>query len=100
MDRIADRAPVPSPGHIPGRGIASHSTVQDFYFGDDLLLRRHDYHVDIAGGFAAARYVTDIEEADGIKFPTRRRAYLCGPDGSPDHDHVMVSIDLSDVHFS
>ncbi|MGN5380770.1 hypothetical protein ACQ4WX_37650 [Streptomyces lasalocidi] len=81
-------------------GIASHSTVQDFYFGDDLLLRRHDYHVDIAGGFAAAQYVTDIEEAGGIKFPTRRRAYLRGPDGRPDHDHVMVSIDLSDVYFS
>ncbi|MFG3295082.1 hypothetical protein ACGF3G_40555 [Streptomyces sp. NPDC048179] len=30
-------------------GIVSHSTVQDFHFGDDRLLRRHDYHVDIAG---------------------------------------------------
>ncbi|MFK0113795.1 hypothetical protein [Streptomyces sp. NPDC091217] len=79
--------------------IASHSTVQDFYFGDDLLLRRHDYHVDIAGGFAAAQYVYDIEEADGIRFPTRRRAYLRRPDGRPDHDHVMVSIDLSELRF-
>ncbi|WP_281181886.1 hypothetical protein [Streptomyces chattanoogensis] len=41
-----------------------------------------------------------MEETDGIKFPTKRRAYLRGPEGSPDHDHVMVSIDLSDVHFS
>lgn len=79
--------------------IASHSTVQDFYFGDDLLLRRHDYHVDIAGGFAAAQYVHDIEAADGIKFPTKRRAYLRGPDGRPVHDHLMVSIDLSEVHY-
>ncbi|MFF7984403.1 hypothetical protein ACFZDK_35720 [Streptomyces sp. NPDC007901] len=80
--------------------IASHSTVQDFYFGDDRLLRRHDYHVDIAGGFAAAQYVDGIEEADGIRFPTRRRAYLRQPDGRPDHDHVMVSIDLGDVHYA
>ncbi|MFF8026534.1 hypothetical protein ACFZDJ_36650 [Streptomyces sp. NPDC007896] len=79
--------------------IATHNTVQDFYFGDDHLLRRHDYHVDIAGGFAAAQYVYDIDEADGIKFPTKRRAYLRRPDGHPDHDHVMVSIDLSDVHY-
>lgn len=79
--------------------IASHSTVQDFYFGDDYLLRRHDYHVDIAGGFAAAQYVYDIDEADRIKFPTKRRAYLRGSDGRPDHDHLMVSIDLSDVHY-
>ncbi|MEV7323479.1 hypothetical protein [Streptomyces sp. NPDC093970] len=79
--------------------IASHSTVQDFYFGDDNLLRRHDYHVDIAGGFAAAQYVHDIDEADGVKFPTRRRAYLRRPDGHPDRDRVMVAIDLSDVHY-
>src|SRR5258708_21200304 len=29
--------------------IASHSQEQDFYFGDDFLLRRHDYHLDVAG---------------------------------------------------
>ncbi|MFD9124271.1 hypothetical protein, partial [Kitasatospora sp. NPDC059571] len=34
--------------------VASHSTLQDFYFGPDRLLRRHDYHVDIAGGVAPA----------------------------------------------
>jgi hypothetical protein len=31
--------------------------VQNFYFGDDNLLRRHDYDVDVAGGFGAAQYV-------------------------------------------
>jgi len=36
--------------------IASHSREQDFYFGEDFLLRRHDYHVDIAGSFPAAAY--------------------------------------------
>ena len=46
--------------------IASHSTVQEFYFGDDNLLRRHDYRVDVAGGFPAVQYVTDIVEADDI----------------------------------
>lgn len=56
--------------------VASHSTEQDFYSGEDYLLRRHDYHLDIAGGFAAAHYVSDIAEADGIRVPTRRRAYL------------------------
>ena len=34
--------------------VASHSRVQDFYFGPDFLLRRHDYNVDIAGAFPAA----------------------------------------------
>jgi hypothetical protein len=29
--------------------IASHSKAQDFYFGEDFLLRRHDYNLEIAG---------------------------------------------------
>ena len=39
--------------HFPG-SIETHSLVQDFFFGDDLELRRHDYNVNIAGGFAAS----------------------------------------------
>lgn len=79
--------------------IASHSTHQDFYFGPDQLLRRHDYHVDVAGGFAAAQYVYDCVEADGIVLPTKRRAYRRDGNGRPIPDEVMVSIDLSDIHF-
>ena len=71
--------------------IATHSRLQEFYFGPDHLLRRHDYRVDVAGGFPAVQYVDDIVEADGIRLPTRRRAYRA--------DQLMVSIDLSDVHF-
>ncbi|MFJ3233936.1 hypothetical protein [Streptomyces sp. NPDC086787] len=80
-------------------GFAGHSTEQDFYFGPDRLLRRHDYHVDIAGGFAAAQYVHDIVEVDGIRLPTRRRAYRRDADGRAVPGQTMVSIDLSDVHF-
>ncbi|MGX5185456.1 hypothetical protein ACWKT5_22200 [Streptomyces avermitilis] len=80
--------------------IASHSAHQDFYFGPDRLLRRHDYHVDVAGGFAAAQYVYDYAEADGIVLPTKRRAYRRDTDGRPLLEQVMVSIDLSNVHFS
>ncbi|MFD7436115.1 hypothetical protein [Streptomyces sp. NPDC059861] len=79
--------------------IAGHSTEQDFYFGADGLLRRHDYHVDIAGGFAAAQYVHDYVEADGILLPTKRRAHRRAPDGRPVPDQLMVWIDLSDVRF-
>lgn len=49
-------------------------TQQDFSFGPDHPLRRHDHHVDTAGGFAAAQYVYDTVEADGIRLPTKRRA--------------------------
>ncbi|MFD0502431.1 hypothetical protein ACFQ0G_04540 [Streptomyces chiangmaiensis] len=79
--------------------IASHSTEQDFYFGPDHLLRRHDYHVDVAGGFAAAQYVHEFVEADGILLPTIRRAYRRDTDGRPLVQQVMVSIDLSNIRF-
>ena len=75
--------------------IASHSAEQDFYFGPDCLLRRHDYRVEVAGGFGAAQYVHDIVDVEGLKFPSRRRAYLRGPDLQPVRDLLLVAIDLS-----
>jgi hypothetical protein len=79
--------------------IATHSSVQEFYFGDDNLLRRHDYRVDVAGGFPAVQYVYDMVEADGIKLPSRRLAYRADDQGNAIRDRVMVSIDLSDICF-
>lgn len=81
-------------------GFVSHSSAQEFYFGPDLLLARHDYRVDVAGSFSAIQYVSDLVVVDGIRVPTKRRAYRCGDDGQPILDEVMVSIDLSDVRFS
>jgi hypothetical protein len=80
-------------------GFASHCPVQEFYFGDDFLLRRHDYRVDVAGSFPAVHYVEDFVDADGIKVPTRRRAYRADAAGQALLDTVMVSIDLSDIVF-
>lgn len=82
------------------RNIASHSRRQDFYFGPDFLLRRHDYHVEASGGFAAAQYVFDSVTIQGITLPTKRRAYMRNDRLLPMHDRLMVSIDLSDISFS
>jgi hypothetical protein len=79
--------------------IATHSSVQEFYFGDDDLLRRHDYRVDVAGGFPAVQYVYDLVEADGIKLPSKRRAYRADQHGNAIADQLMVAIDLSDISF-
>jgi hypothetical protein len=80
--------------------IASHSREQDFYFGPDFLLRRHDYHVEASGGFAAAQYVFDSVTVQGINLPAKRRAYMRDERLAPIHDRLMVSIDLSDISFS
>jgi hypothetical protein len=82
----------------PG-SFASHNSQQEFYFDSDLLLRRRDYRVDIAGGFAAIQYVYDVVEADGIKLPSKRRAYRCDANGRVIVDQLMVSIDVSNVHL-
>jgi hypothetical protein len=80
--------------------LASHSRIQEFYFGSDYLLRRHDYRVDVAGGFPAIQYVYDIVESGGIKLPSKRRAYRCDADGRLMADELMVSIDVSDIHVT
>jgi hypothetical protein len=85
--------------YFPGR-MVSHSRYQDFYFGEDRMLRRHDYQVDVAGGLLAAQLTGAYVEADGIRLPTRRRAYARGPDHQPILDLLMVSIDISKVRLA
>lgn len=79
--------------------IATHCAVQDFYFGDDFLLRRHDYQVDVSGGLPAAQYVSDYIEADGLRMPGKRRAYRRAVDGQADTGALLVAIDLSDIGY-
>jgi hypothetical protein len=84
---------------FPGT-IETHCRIQDFFFDEDLLLRRHDYSVNIAGGFAAAQLTSDYVEANGIRLPTRRRAYTRGPDRQPIKEMLMVFIDISEASYS
>ena len=85
--------------YFPG-SIETHNLIQDFCFGEDLMLRRHDYSVNIAGGFAAAQLTSDYVDANGIRLPSKRRAYTRGPDRRPVLEMLMVSIDISDVSFT
>jgi len=85
--------------YFPG-SIETHSFIQDFFFGEnDFMLRRHDYNVNIAGGFPAAQLTSNYATANGIYLPTRRRAYTRGPDRRPIQEMLMVSIDFSEVRF-
>src|SRR5262245_38059001 len=84
--------------YFPG-SIATHSDIQDFFFDKDLMLRRHDYNVNIAGGFAAAQLTSDYVVANGIHLPTKRRAYMRGSDRRAISEMLMVSIDISEVRF-
>jgi hypothetical protein len=79
--------------------MVTHSAIQNFYFGDDNLIRRHDYHMD-TDNFYACQYISDFKEVQGIRVPSKRKAYKKGPDGKPLLDELMVHIDLSDFHLS
>jgi len=70
------------------------------YSGEDLMLRRHDYNVNVAGGFGAAQLTSNYIQANGIGLPSKRRAYTRGPDNRPILDMLMVAIDISDVSFT
>lgn len=83
---------------FPG-SIATHCAIQEFFFGDDRLLRRHDYRIDIAGGFEIAELASDYIDVSGIRLPSKRRAYLRGPDQRPNLVQLMASIDISDVEL-
>jgi len=51
--------------------IETHSLVQDFFFDGDLTLRRHDYNINIAGGFGGAQLTSNYTVVNGIHLPTR-----------------------------
>ena len=82
------------------QGIATHSTVQTFYFSADGLLKRHDYDAEVLGGTPAAHYVREYQEFSGIQVPTRRRVLGRRPDGTSASDPLIVTIDLSEVMFT
>ena len=80
--------------------IASHSTEQTLYLGDDGLLRRHDYELEIAGNTPAAHYVSAYQDASGILLPAKRRVFMRQPDNTPALDTMLISIDLSEIRFA
>ncbi len=52
------------------------------------------------GGFATKHYTDDLVEFDGIKVPTKRRAYRCDANGQILPDELMVAIDLTNIEFA
>lgn len=82
------------------KSYVTHSAEQTIYFDGKGLIRRHDYTAEVSGDVEVAHYLYDHQTFDGIVFPTRRRAYLRGPDRTPQKDPVIISADLSDFKLS
>jgi hypothetical protein len=80
--------------------VATHGPEQIFYIDDNGLIARLDYFAEITGGGPAVHYTSGYRVFDGIKFPTRRRAFLRGADGSVNTSVAAVAIDISHLHLS
>jgi hypothetical protein len=80
-------------------GYAAHTGTQLVYFGEDGLVRRHLYTVDILGGARGTNYASDYREVDGIRIATRRRIIGYNEARHKIDEPVLVSIDLSEVRF-
>ncbi|MNE78317.1 hypothetical protein D3C81_740420 [compost metagenome] len=48
----------------------------------------------------AAQLVYDYVQADGLHMPGKRRAYRRKADGQVNKEALLVSIDLSEIHYS
>ena len=79
---------------------AAHTRTNYSYFGEDGLLRRHLYRVDILGGAQGANYAYDYRTIERVKLPTRRRVLGYKGDLQKVPAPVLVSIDLSDIAFT
>jgi hypothetical protein len=78
---------------------AAHTRTQYSYFGEDGLLRRHLYTVDVLGGAQGANYAAEYSAVDGVMVATRRRVVACDDARQKVPAPVLVSIDLSEIHF-
>jgi hypothetical protein len=79
--------------------VHSHTRVQKFYFGEDFLLRRHDYTVDILAGGTGANYATDIANIDGIKVPMKRRTWAYDKNEEVIPDPLLVAVDILNLRY-
>jgi len=75
--------------------IASHCRRQEFYFDEQLLLRRLDYTAEVVGGWAkAAHFCDDYQDFAGLKISTRRRVRPLFIGNTPAPWPTLVAIDI------
>jgi hypothetical protein len=83
------------PGHL-----ASLNRVLTIYVGEDGLIRREDYDVEIMGGSAGAHYMSGYTRVAGIMLPAGHRILPRTPEGQALTEPLLISIDLSEITFA
>jgi hypothetical protein len=99
---------------LDGTLVAERYAPRDSFAGHQMSTPWDPLHRAYFNGEALWTYLTtpfllamdgvlvasDYVEANGIRLPTKRRAYTRGPDRRPILEMLMVSIDISDVSFT
>jgi hypothetical protein len=80
--------------------VTSHTREQVSYFGEDGLLRRHEYTVDVLDGARGVNYASDYREVDGIMVPTKRRVYAYDDRKNKIPAPLLVAIDFGAIAFA
>jgi hypothetical protein len=74
---------------------AAHSRSQIAYFGNDGLIRRLDYSIDVLGGMPCVDYASGYREFNGVMLPTGHEVRSRLPNGTDDEVLLSVQIDAA-----
>jgi hypothetical protein len=77
--------------------IATHTKEQIAFFGQDGLLRRLEYSVDVLGGDKGLNYPSQYRVFNGIMLPMKRRVYPADAQRQKVKEPVLVAIDLFEI---
>ena len=77
--------------------IVTHTKEQIAFFGEDSLLRRLEYSVDVLGGDKGLNYPTQYRVFNGIMLPMKRRVYPADAQRQRVIEPVLVAIDLFEI---
>ena len=73
---------------------------KSLFFGEDGLLRRLEYSVDVLGGAKGLNYPSDYRDFNGILLPMKRRVYPVDVRRHKVAEPVLVAIDYSKSPFN
>jgi hypothetical protein len=77
--------------------VATHTKEQIAFFGDDGLLRRLEYSVDVLGRAKGLNAPSDYRDFNGILLPMKRRVYPVDVRRHKVAEPVLVAIDLFEI---
>jgi len=80
--------------------IPTHSREQDFYFDEDLYLRRLDYTAEVIGGWAhAAHLCENYRNFSGLRIAARRRVRPLLIGSNPLPAPTLVALEIHDIRL-